>query len=85
MPPLPYESIPGVMRAVATALASERCFRFIVLTAARSGEARGARWGRHGPRVSDVDDTRRSNEDRQGTPRPAIGRRPGRAGQRQGP
>ena len=44
---LPYRDVPDVLRRVEASqarLASRLCFRFLVLTAARSGEARGARW-----------------------------------------
>ena len=44
---LPYQDVPDVLRRVEASqagLASRLCFRFLVLTAARSGEARGARW-----------------------------------------
>ena len=44
---LPYADIPAALdRFVAgqASWASKFCFRFLVLTAARSGEARGARW-----------------------------------------
>ena len=44
---LPYGEVPEALRAVEASpasLASKLCFRFLVLTAARSGEARGAVW-----------------------------------------
>ena len=44
---LPYQDVSDVLRRVEVSqarLASRLCFRFLVLTAARSGEARGARW-----------------------------------------
>ena len=44
---LPYADVPAALAAVersSAALAARLCFRFLVLTAARSGEARGARW-----------------------------------------
>ena len=44
---LPYQEVTAALAAVedsGASLASRSCFRFLVLTAARSGEARGARW-----------------------------------------
>ena len=44
---LPYQEIRSALEAVETSRASvstKLCFRFLVLTAARSGEARGATW-----------------------------------------
>ena len=44
---LPYNEVPDVLRTVeesGASLAARLCFRFVVLTAARSGEARGATW-----------------------------------------
>ena len=44
---LPYEEVGLALRTVAASqasLASKLCLRFLVLTAARSGEARGATW-----------------------------------------
>ena len=44
---LPYQNLPEALETVATSNASltaRLCFRFLVLTAARSGEARGATW-----------------------------------------
>ena len=44
---LPYQEIPEALESVdalAANLVSKLCFRFLVLTAARSGEARGAKW-----------------------------------------
>ena len=44
---LPYTEVPEALRIVETSnasLAVRLCFRFTVLTAARSGEARGATW-----------------------------------------
>ena len=44
---LPYREVPNALAAVADcaeATAVRLCFRFLVLTAARSGEATGARW-----------------------------------------
>ena len=38
---LPYREVPGAMAA---SIASRLCFRFVVLTACRSGETRGATW-----------------------------------------
>ena len=45
---LPYQEIAealAVVEASSSALAAKLCFRFTVLTAVRSGEARGATWG----------------------------------------
>ena len=45
---LPYKEVPDALRIVEASRASLSvwlCFRFVVLTAARSGEARGATWG----------------------------------------
>ena len=45
---LPYREVPGALRVVeesGASLPARLCFRFLVLTAARSGEARGATWG----------------------------------------
>ena len=45
--PLPYREVGEALATVEAApvsLAARLCFRFLVLTAARSGEARGARW-----------------------------------------
>ena len=44
---LPYQEVPAALETVDTSnssLASKLCFRFLVLTAARSGETRGATW-----------------------------------------
>ena len=44
---LPYEEVGSALETVdasSASLASRLCFRFLVLTAARSGEARGAMW-----------------------------------------
>ena len=44
---LPYRTLPAALETVETSgasLAARLCFRFLVLTAARSGEARGAAW-----------------------------------------
>ncbi len=44
-PAIPYSDLPGVMsRLLASEAVSAHCLRFLILTAARSGEARGARW-----------------------------------------
>lgn len=44
---LAYEDVPGALAVVegsAASLSAKLCFRFLVLTASRSGEARGAVW-----------------------------------------
>ena len=44
---LPHQEVPDALEtieAAAASLSSRLCLRFLVLTAARSGEARGARW-----------------------------------------
>ncbi|WP_428119798.1 tyrosine-type recombinase/integrase [Candidatus Poriferisodalis sp.] len=44
---LPYSEVPAAVNKIAQSRASEAsklCLRFLVLTAVRSGEARGARW-----------------------------------------
>ena len=44
---LPYRDVPDALRIVeesGASLAARLCFRFVVLTAARSGEVRGATW-----------------------------------------
>ena len=44
---LPYQDVPDALAVVGgstAGLAARLCFRWMVLTAARSGEARGARW-----------------------------------------
>ena len=44
---LPYQDVPEALKKIEASnasLSSRLCFRFLVLTAARSGEARGARW-----------------------------------------
>ena len=44
---LPFQELPEALRIVEasqSSLSAKLCFRFIVLTAARSGEARGATW-----------------------------------------
>ena len=44
---LPYQEVPAALETVGTSnssLACKLCFRFLVLTAARSGEVRGAAW-----------------------------------------
>ena len=44
---LPYQDVAAALRTIeasSASLAVRLCFRFVVLTAARSGEARGARW-----------------------------------------
>ena len=44
---LPYQEVQAALEAVALSQASisaKLCFRFLILTAARSGEARGATW-----------------------------------------
>ena len=45
---LPYSDVPDALVTVSAStagLSARLCFRFLVLTAARSGEARGATWG----------------------------------------
>lgn len=47
LPALPYDEVAGALRLVAASRAStavQACFRFLVLTAARCGQARGATW-----------------------------------------
>ena len=44
---LPYQDVGSALKTVdasQTSLASKRCLKFLVITAARSGEARGATW-----------------------------------------
>ena len=44
---LPYENLPGALRVVEfsqSSVPARLCMKFLILTAARSGEARGARW-----------------------------------------
>ena len=44
---LPYQDVAAALRKIeasSASLTARLCFRFVVLTAARSGEARGARW-----------------------------------------
>ena len=44
---LPYQDVPAALKTVeatGASIAAKLCFRFLVLTAARSGEARGATW-----------------------------------------
>ena len=44
---LPYQEVPAAIRTVSESNATltvKLCFEFAVYTAARSGEARGARW-----------------------------------------
>ena len=44
---IPYQDVPAALRQIGASGASTAarlCFRFLVLTASRSGEARGARW-----------------------------------------
>ena len=44
---LPYQEVAAALETIDTSnvsLAAKLCFRFLVLTATRSGEARGARW-----------------------------------------
>ena len=44
---LPYQDVPDTLKKIeasTASLASRLCFRVLVLTTARSGEARGARW-----------------------------------------
>ena len=44
---LPYQEVPAALETIDTSnasLAAKLCFRLLVLTATRSGEARGARW-----------------------------------------
>lgn len=48
---LPYQEVASaleIVEASQASLASKLCFRFLVLTAARSGEARGATWNEVG-------------------------------------
>ena len=45
---LPYKEVPAALEIIAAStagVATKACFEFLVLTAARSGEARGATWG----------------------------------------
>ena len=45
---LPYQEVGAALETVyasQTSLASKRCLKFLILTAGRSGEARGATWG----------------------------------------
>ena len=44
---LPYEEVPAALATIGASKSTEStklCFRWLILTAARSGEARGARW-----------------------------------------
>ena len=44
---LPYENLPKALRVIEfsrSSLTARLCLKFLILTAARSGEARGARW-----------------------------------------
>ena len=44
---LPYDSLPEALRVIEfsrSSLTARLCMKFLILTAARSGEARGARW-----------------------------------------
>ena len=44
---LPYDDVPAALQTIdesTAGLAAKLCVRFVILTAARSGEARGARW-----------------------------------------
>ncbi len=44
---LPYQEVPAALQTIAAStagVAAKACFEFLVLTAARSGEARGATW-----------------------------------------
>ena len=44
---LPYQEVPAALQTVAAStagVAAKTCFEFLILTAARSGEARGATW-----------------------------------------
>ena len=45
---LPYQEVPAALETIVgstAGVATKTCFEFLVLTAARSGEARGATWG----------------------------------------
>ena len=45
---LPYVEVPAALETIdasPSGLAAKLCMRFLILTAARSGEARGATWG----------------------------------------
>ena len=45
---LPYQEVPAALETIVgstAGVATKACFEFLVLTAARSGEARGATWG----------------------------------------
>ena len=68
---LPYQEVGSALETVAASQASmsaKLCFRFLVLTAARSGEARGTTWGRDRPRRSGVEDSLWADESGHGTP-----------------
>ena len=64
---LPYQEVGSALKTVdasLTSLASKHCLKFLVLTAARSGEARGANWDEINLPKCNVDDTRPSHEGR---------------------
>ena len=69
---LPYHETGEALRTVdasPASPASKLCLRFLVLTAARSGEARGSCLGRDGPRRRHLDSTRLTHEVGHGAPR----------------
>ena len=67
---LPYQEVGSALRTVdasQTSLASKLCLRFLVFTAARSGEARGATWDEIDLEEHNVDGTGLTHEGRRGT------------------
>ena len=73
-PALPYAELPAFMAELrALPGVAARALEFTILTAARTGEARFARWSRVRPFGRRLDRPRRANEGRQGAPGAAIG------------
>ena len=85
---LPYAEVGAALDAIAACTASEAlksCLRFIILTAVRSGEARGATWSEIDPQAAGVAHTGRAHEGRPRASRAVVAGGNGHAGTCQEP
>ena len=77
---LPHRDVAAAIATVRASNAAEAvklAFEFLVLTAARWGEVRCARWDRDGPRGPRVDHSGRADEGEPRAPGPAVPPRDG--------
>ena len=77
---LPHAEVAGAIATVAASdawIGTKLAFEFIVLTACRSGEARGATWGEIDVGAKGVDDPRRADEGEDRAPGAAVAALPG--------